>query len=173
MRRWAMPSQQARLRDFGVWAVERWRMWLIVLVLAPVLGPGIALFCLVAGVCAVVWWMWAEVAKQDSLGEALDALITTVLPAAVYGCTVWGLHVVVLPSDWVGWYIVWLVAGLVGLVVGFLPAIYVFGYLVGLAHSEPRPPAPGPRRSLGEQMLSPFRERPLSRDERRVSGRSD
>jgi hypothetical protein len=75
----------------------------------------------------------SEVAKQISLGDTLGALIATVLPSAVYGCTVWGLRGIVLPSDWAGWYIVWLVAGLAGLVAGVLPAIYIFGYSKGVA----------------------------------------
>jgi hypothetical protein len=158
-----MPEPRPKLRDFGAWLVERWRMVLIIFVLAPVLGPVIALFCLAAGLRAVVRSWSAEVRRQFSLGEALDALIAAVLPPAVYGCTVWGLQAAVSPSDWVGWFIVLLVAGLAGLVSGVLPAFYIFGYSWGVAEAEASPklsPAPGPRMSLGRQMLRPFRRSP-------------
>jgi hypothetical protein len=155
-----MLDQRPKARDFGAWLAEHWRVLLIILLLAPVLGPAVALFCLIAGPRAVIRSRSAEVAQQNNLGEDLDALIAAVLPPAVYGCTVWGLEVVVQPSDWAGWIMVSLVAGLVGLVLGVLGVFYIFGYSMGVAEAEAHPKlsrAPEPRMSLNEQMLRPFR----------------
>jgi hypothetical protein len=115
------------------------------------------------GVRAVVRSRSAGVAKQISLGETLDALVAAVLPSAVYGCTAWALLAVVQPSDWVGWFSVALVAGLVGLVAGLLPAFYIVGYSWGVAKPEASSTgsrASGPRMSLSDQMLRPFRRTP-------------
>jgi hypothetical protein len=162
---WGTPEPRSKLRDLGAWFVERWRGVLISFVLAPVLGPAIALYCLVEGLRAVDRSWRAELRWHFSLGGALGALIAAVLPAAVYGCTVWGLQAAVSPSDWVGWFIVLLVAGLAGLVSGVLPAFYVFGYSFGVAQAEAEAahrlyPRPRPPMSLRRQMLRPFRRSP-------------
>lgn len=157
-----MPGQKPGVHDFAGWLVGRWRTLLIMLLLAPVLGPGIAVFCLAAGVRAVVRSRSAKVAHQISLGETLDALIAAGLPAVVYGCTVWGWHVLVRTSGWMGWIAVWL-AGLVTLVAGLLPAFYIVGYSFGVAQAQADASslfrAASSPVSLSEQMLRPFRRR--------------
>jgi hypothetical protein len=99
------------VHDFAGWLAGRWRTLLIMLLLAPLLGPAIAIFCLAAGVPAVVRSRSSKVAQQASLGEMLNALIAAGLPTVVYGCTVWGWQVLVLASGWTGWIAVWLMAG--------------------------------------------------------------
>lgn len=158
-----MPGQKPSAHDFVGWLVGRWRALLIMILLAPVLGPGIAIFCLAAGVPTVVRSRSSKVAQQVSLGETLNALIAAGLPTVVYGCTVWGWQVLFPASGWTGWITVWLVAGLVTLVAGLLPAIYIVGYSWGVAQGEAAQSlpfrSPSPPVSLSEQMLGPFRRR--------------
>jgi putative exporter of polyketide antibiotics len=122
------------------------------------------MFCLAAGVHAVVRSGSSKVAQRVSLGETLNALIAAGLPTVVYGCTVWGWQVLVLASGWAGWVAVWLVAGLVTLVAGLLPAIYIVGYSWGVTQGEAAASslvrAASPPVSWSEQMLRPFRRRP-------------
>jgi hypothetical protein len=162
VRRWAMAGPRSNARELGAWLRRRWRTWPIVLVLAPVVGPAIAVFCLVWGVHAVSRSRSQKVAEQISRGETLDAAIAALLPAAVCGCTVWGLRLL-LPSPGWGWIPALLVAGFVTLVAGVLPAFYIVGYSQGVAQAEayPHPLAKrrSPKASLGEQMLRPFRQR--------------
>jgi hypothetical protein len=157
-----MPGRRSSVRDFAGWVAGRWRGLLIAVVLAPVLGPGIALFCLAAGGHAMFRSRSSEVAGQAGAGERLDALAAAVLPAAVYGCTVWGLRVLVPSAHWAAWVTVSLVAGLVTLAAGFGPAIYLVGYSWGLAQAGAAPGPSGrraPAMSLSEQVLRPFRRR--------------
>jgi hypothetical protein len=159
-----MLGQRLTAREFGRWLVGRWRTLLIVLVLAPVLGPVIAVYCLLGGLHAMSRSRLPKVVEQTSVGETLDALIATVLPAAVYGCAVWGLRELIPSSSWAGWIPALLVAGLVTLVVGSLSALYIFGYSLGNAQAEAYPPPlvrrSSPPMSLTQQMLKPFRQRP-------------
>jgi hypothetical protein len=158
-----VPGPEPHVREFANWLAKSWHKSLIALVLAPVLGPGIALFCLAAGAHAVIRSRPAEVARQISRGDTLNALIAAVLPAVVYGCTVWGSQILISPANWTGWIAVSAVAGLVTLVAGCLPAIYVIGYSIGVAQAKGAPALSHeakPPMSLARQMLRPFRRPP-------------
>jgi hypothetical protein len=83
-----VPGTESDLREFANWLAKSWPKLMIALVLAPVVGAGIAVFCLAVGVHAVVRSRSSAVARRISPGETLNALIAAVLPAVVYGC--WG-----------------------------------------------------------------------------------
>jgi uncharacterized membrane protein len=155
-----VPGQKPNLREFGTWLARSWHKVLITVLLAPVLGAGIAVVCLAAGVHAVTRSRSPWVPRRISTGETLVALIAAVLPAVVYGCTVWGSQILISPANWTGWIAVAAVAGLVTLVVDCLAAIYILGYSMGVAQAKTTPPqshGAGPPTSLAEQMLRPFR----------------
>src|SRR5215475_5957195 len=130
-----MADRKSLAREIAALPVRHWRASLVVLLLAPVLGPAIAVYCLVAGGHAIDESRSPRVAGQFSFGEKLAAMAAAVLPAAIYGCAIWALRVVVPSSHWMGWVVVLLMAGLVGVVAGFLPAMYVFGYALGVAQA--------------------------------------
>jgi hypothetical protein len=155
-----VPGTESNLGQFANWLAKSWPKSLIALVLAPVLGAGIAVFCLAAGVHAVVRSRSSEVAQRIRLGETLNALIAAVLPAVVYGSTAWGSQILISPANWTGWIAVFAVAGLVTLVLGCLAAVYIVGYSMGVAQAKGAPPpshGARPPRSLAGQMLRPFR----------------
>jgi hypothetical protein len=158
-----VPGTEPNVRQFANWLAKSWRKVLIALVLAPVLGAGIAVFCLAAGVPAVIRSRSSEVARRISRGDTLNATIAAVLPAVVYGCTVWGSQILISPATWTGWIAVFAVAGLVTLTAGCLAAMYVIGYAMGVAQAKAAPPlshGTNPPMSLAGQMLRPFRRPP-------------
>jgi hypothetical protein len=158
-----VPGTESDLREFANWLAKSWPKLMIALVLAPVVGAGIAVFCLAVGVHAVVRSRSSAVARRISPGETLNALIAAVLPAVVYGCTVWGAKILISPASWTGWIAVFAVAGLVTLLVGCMAAVYIVGYSIGIAQAEGAPPlshGASPPMSLARQMLRPFRRSP-------------
>jgi hypothetical protein len=158
-----VPGTQPNVRQFANWLAKGWPKVLIALVLAPVLGAGIAVFCLAAGVPAVIKSRSPEVARRISRGDTLNALIAAVLPAVVYGCAVWGSQILISPATWTGWIAVFAVAGLVTLLTGALAAVYILGYSIGVAQAKAAPPLShrvNSPMSLAGQMLRPFRRPP-------------
>ena len=158
-----MRGRGSFARGVAAWPIRHWRGSLAVLLLAPVLGPAVAVYCLAAGAHAIDKSSSPQARGRIRLRDTLGAVAAAVVPAAVYGCAVWALRAVAPSSHWVSWIIVLEVAGLVGVVAGFLPAMYVFGYSLGVAEATAAPSrlrSAGPSAPRRHQVLRPFRRPP-------------